>query len=86
VDKEESEKGITWFKRTQLAGMNSYSGRVWVLLGQILAIGLGERVHTQRPDRSASPAGWVEWAVRGRGESSWPAGPRPGFQPMAKGK
>jgi hypothetical protein len=28
TDKEELEKGITRFKQTGLAGMNSYSGRV----------------------------------------------------------
>jgi hypothetical protein len=45
--------------------MNSYSGWVWVLSGQILAIGLKERVRTRRPDRSAVQAGLAEWVACG---------------------
>jgi hypothetical protein len=63
ADKEESKKGITQFKRIGLEGMNSYSGWVWVLSGRILAIGLVERDHTRRPDRSAVPTGLVEWVA-----------------------
>jgi hypothetical protein len=46
ADKEESKKRITRFKRIGLEGMNSYSGWVWILSGQILAIRLKERVRT----------------------------------------
>jgi hypothetical protein len=45
-DKRELEKGTAQFKRTRLAGMNSYSGQVWDLLGRILAIELALRVRT----------------------------------------
>jgi hypothetical protein len=69
ADKEESEKGITRFKQIGLAGINSYSGRVWVLSSRILAIGLAEQVHTRRPDRPATRAGWDEWATRNRGKA-----------------
>jgi hypothetical protein len=40
ADKEKSEEGRTQFKRTVLTGMNLDSGRIWVLLGHILAIRL----------------------------------------------
>jgi hypothetical protein len=63
VDKEESEKGITW-----LAGMNSYSGQVWVLSGRILVIKLAEWVRTQQLDWPVAPTGWAKWAMRERGK------------------